>query len=170
MAIIVMIASLATFQDYFNSMLVHGMNDEYATEKLNAYTNKGGRNFFGDSIGEVLQNVTSKVPTYIFFLFLFKKAIFDKSFRINMNKPLNAFVNVSFCLFFASLGCNLIDMNSGTFATRLFSMLVLPAILISSIVLIDEKAKFYTMFMKWKWISIEFTYFFAFFYTMVHHS
>lgn len=169
-AIAAMVASLSAFQDYFNMLVMTGVEDEYAAEKLTAYTTQGGQNFFGDSLGEILQNLTSKIPTYIFFFYLFKKVIFDRKFRNTMSRELNALVNVAFCLFFASLACNLIDMNSGTFATRLFSMLALPAVMMAPLVLQGENSKYYGTFIKWKWISIELTYFFALFYTIIHHS
>lgn len=167
-AVFVMLGSLAILQSQFDMLLVSGMDNEYASEKLASYTNQGGQNFFGDSIGEMLQNITSKIPIYLFAFYLFYQAIIHRAFRQSMSDGINALVNITYCLFLASLGLNLIDTNSGTFANRLFSMLTFPFVLISPFVLTGEKRKYYTKFIIWKWISIELTFIFSLYYTYAH--
>ena len=166
--IIMMLSSLNVFQDYFNTILIEGMEDEYASQKIHTYSSQGGQKFFGDSIGEILQNVTSKVPIYIFYIYLFIRVIFNRNFRINMPTEVNAIVNISFCLFMAALVFNLIDTNSGIFATRILTMCSFSAILIAPKVLIGNKEKYYHKLIKWKWISIELTYIIALYYTIVN--
>lgn len=164
-AIIAMFGFTTVFQDYFNAFLINGMNDEYAAEKINAYSSQGGNKFFGDSIGEILQNLTSKVPSALFLFYLFWKAISDRVFRMKMSREVNALLNVSFGLFIASILCMLMNLNSGTFSTRLFSMAAFPIMLIAPSVLVGNKKKYYIKYIKWKWISIELTYFFALYYS-----
>lgn len=164
-AIASMFGFTAVFHDYFNSFLMSGMEDEYAAEKINAYTAQGGNKFLGDSIGEILQNVTSKGPSFVFLFYLFWKMICDKSFRLRMSREVNALSNISFGLSITSVLFILMNMNSGTFSTRLFTMASFPIMLIAPSILTKDKRKYYMKYIKWRWISIELTYFFALYYS-----
>lgn len=163
-----MLSSLNVFQSYFNTILLEGMEDEYASQKIVTYSSQGGQKFFGDSMGEILQNVPSKVPIYIFYVFLFLRTIFNSDFRINMSKEVNAMVNISFCLFLFSLLFNLIDTNSGAFSTRLFSMCSFSAILIAPNVLVGDNEKYYHQLILWKWIAVELTFVISLYYTIIN--
>lgn len=159
---------IGVFQEYFDSVVSNGMDNEYYSQKIETYANQNVNNFFGSSIGEYLQNFFSMVPKYLFMFYMSKKVIFDKVYLKYMSREQNALTSVSVILFFVSIMAFFMNLGAGTFASRIMSMSTFPMLILVNYVLVGNKAKYIPKMTLWFFLSIEFTYIFSIYYAHVH--
>lgn len=159
---------IGIFQEYFDNIVSTGLDDEYYSQKLESYANQNVNNFFGSSIGEYLENTFSKVPKYLFMLYMSKMVIFNKFYVETMSREQNALTNVSIILFFVSVMALFMNLGSGTFASRILSMSTFPILFLVNHVLVGNKAKYTPKMTMCFLLSIEFTYIFSIYYAHVH--
>lgn len=167
-AIIALVFGMGFFQDYFDSIALNGLDNEYYSHKVETYAGQTANNFFGSSIGEYLQNFFSMVPMYLFMFYMSKKMLFDRSFTENMGREYNAVANVSIILFFVSIMAYFMNLGSGTIAYRILTMSTFPIIILYPYVLTAEKERYVPKMTKWFFVSTELVYLFSTYYAFMH--
>ena len=159
---------IGVFQEYYDGIVSNGMDDEYYTQKIETYASQNLNNFFGASIGEYLQNFFLKIPKFLFMVYMFRKAFFDKSYVRTMSRGQNALTNVSILLFFVAVTAFFMNLGTGTIATRIMSMSTFPILFLANYVLVGRKARYIPMMTMCFFLGIELTYIFSIYYISVH--
>lgn len=168
LVIVFLFFGLDRLQEYFNIIAVNGVEDEYYSKKINAYSSQTENNFFGSSIGEYLQNFFILVPKYLFMFYMLKLLLFNKYNIRNMSTEQNAITNISVILFLASIAAFFMDLGSGTIAFRMLTMSTFPILLLSDFILDGKNQKYKIKMSNWFLISIELTYIFSIYYASIH--